>query len=81
MNVCVINCCSIRNKLTYVLDHVNDHMSDIVAISESWLSSDEGNNRTVSRECAYHDYKLCHIPWPNRKSGGVAHLITWVKCD
>ena len=23
MDVCVINCCSIRNKLTYVLDHVN----------------------------------------------------------
>ena len=51
MNVCVINCCSIRNKLTYVLDHVKDHKSDIVAITESWLSSDEGNNCTASQEC------------------------------
>ena len=62
MNACVINCCSIRNKLTYVLDHVKDHKSDIVAITESWLSSDEGNNCTVSQECADHDYKLWHIP-------------------
>ena len=75
MNVCVINCCSIRNKLTYVLDHVNEHKSDIVAITESWLSSDEGNNRTVSQECADYDYKLFHIPRSNRKGGGVALLI------
>ena len=48
LNVCEINCCSIRNKLTYVLDHVNEQKSDIVAITESWLSSDDINNRTVS---------------------------------
>ena len=75
MNVCVINCCSIKNKLTYVLDHLNEHKSDIVAITESWLSSDEGKNRTVSQECADYDYKLFHIPRPNRKGGGVALLI------
>ena len=39
LNRCVINCCSIRNKLSYVLDHVKDHKSDIVAITESWLST------------------------------------------
>ena len=75
MNVCVINCCSIRNKLTYVLDHVNEHNSDIVAITESWLSSEDSNNRTVSQECAQYDYKLFHVPRPNRRGGGVALLI------
>ena len=72
INVCVVDCCSIRNKLTDVLDHVNDHKSDIVTITESWLSSD---NCTVSQECADYDYKRCHIPRPNRKGGGVAFLI------
>ena len=43
LNICVTNCCSIRNKLSYVLDHVKDHKSDIVAITESWLSTEECN--------------------------------------
>ena len=38
LNICVINCCSIRNKLSYVQDHVKYHKSDIVAITESWLN-------------------------------------------
>ena len=45
--MCVVNCCSLRNKLTYVLDHVKEHKSDIVAITESWLSSDDSINRVV----------------------------------
>ena len=75
LNMCVINCCSVRNKLSYVLDHVKDHKSDIVAITESWLSTEECNNRAVSRECADHDYELFHVPRPNRRGGGVALLI------
>ena len=75
LNICVINCCSIRNKLSYVLDHVKDHKSDIVAITESWLSTEECNNRAVSRECADHDYELFHVPRSNRRGGGVALLI------
>ena len=75
MKICVINCCSIRNKLTYVLDHVNEHNSDIVAITESWLSSEDSNNRIVSQECAHYDYKLFHAPRSNRRGGGVPLLI------
>ena len=75
MNMCVINCCSIRNKLSYVLDHVKNHKSDIVSITKSWLSSEECNNRAVSHECADHDYKLFPVPSPNRRGGGVALLI------
>ena len=70
LNICVTNCCSIRNKLSYVLDHVKDHMSDIVAITKSWLSTEECNNRAVS-----HDYEFFHVPRPNRRGGGVALLI------
>ena len=73
--MCVINCCSIRKKFSYVLDHVKDHKSDIVAIAESWLSTEEFNNRTVSHKCADYDYELFHVPRPNRRGGGVALLI------
>ena len=75
MNVCVLNCCSIRNILTYVLDHINEHKSNIVAITESWLSSEDSNNCMVSQECARYIYKLFHVPSPNRRGGGVALLI------
>ena len=75
MKICVINCCSIRNKLTYVIDHVNEHNSDIVAITESWLSSEDSNNRIVSQECGHYDYNLFHVPRSNRRGGGVALLI------
>ena len=82
MNVCVINCCSIKNKLTHVLDHVNEHNSDIVAFTESWLVSEDSNNRTVSQECAHYDYKLFNVPRPNRRGGGVALPIkNGTKCD
>ena len=73
--MCVVNCCSLKNKLTYVLDHVNEHKSDIVAISESWLSSDDSINRVVFKECLEYGYKLFHTPRLHRRGGGVALLI------
>ena len=78
LNICVINCCSIRNRLSYVLDHVKDHKSDIVAITESWLSTEECKNRVISRECGRildDDCELFHVPRPNKRGGGVALLI------
>ena len=39
------------------------------------MSSEDSNNRTVSQECAQCDYKLFHVPYPNRRGGGVALLI------
>ena len=71
--MCVVNCCSLKNKLTYVLDHVNEHKSDIVAISESWLSSDDSiKNRVVFKECLEYGFKLFHSPRLHRRGGGVA---------
>ena len=58
MNMCVANCCPLRNKLTYVLDHVTEHKNDIVVVTESWFSSDDSNNRVVFKECLDHGYKL-----------------------
>ena len=75
MNVCVMNCCSMNNKLPFILDHVCDNKSDIVALTETWLSSDETKNRKVVQECAAHGYTLFHVPRPCRKGGGVAILI------
>ena len=46
-----------------------------MAITESWLSTEECNNRAVSHEGADHDHKLFHVAHPNRRGGGVAILI------
>ena len=70
MNVCVMNCCSMNNKLPFILDHVCDNKSDIVALTESWLSSDETNNRKVVQECAASGYKLLHVPRHGCRGGG-----------
>ena len=72
MNFAEFGAPAIKNKLTHVLDHVNEHNSDIVAITELWLFSEDSNNRTVSQECAHYDYKLFNVPPPNRRGGGVA---------
>ena len=60
MNICVASC-PLRNKLTYVLDHVTEHKNDIVVVTESWFSSDDSNNRVVFKECLDHGYKLVLI--------------------
>ena len=63
------SCCSLRNKLTYVLDHVSEHKSNNVVITESWLSSDDVNNRVVFKECLDYGYKLFHTLFLIEKEG------------
>ena len=58
-----------------LLDHVNEHKSHIVAIIESWLSSDDSINCVVTKECLEYGYKLFHAPRLHRREGGVALLI------
>ena len=62
LNICVINCCSMRNRLSYVLDHVKDHTSDIGAITESWLSTEECNNEPflVNVQIMITNFSMCH---------------------
>ena len=52
----VMNVRSVRNKLDYVFDHIFDNDLDIVALTETWLSNEENNNRHVITECLNHGY-------------------------
>ena len=55
----VMNVRSVRNKLDYVFDHIFDNDIDIVALTETWLSNEENNNRNVITECSNHGYTPC----------------------
>ena len=72
----VMNARSLGNKLDYVFDHIIDNNLDIVALTETWLSNEEVNNRRVVMECSTHGYTLHHVPLNyGRTSGGVGALI------
>ena len=46
----VMNARSGRNKLDSVFGHTFDNDLDIVALTETWLSNEENNNRDVIME-------------------------------
>ena len=46
----LMNARSVANKLDYVFDHIINNNLDIVALTETWLSNEEVNNRRVVME-------------------------------
>ena len=58
----VINCHSIRGKLDFVFDHIEEYQLDIVALTETWLSSEDSKNKHVIDQCVAHGYTLHHSP-------------------
>ena len=58
----VINCQSINGKLDFVFDHIKEHQLDIVALTETWLSNEDSNNKHVIDQCVTHGYTLHHSP-------------------
>ena len=72
----VMNARSVANKLDYVFDHIIDNNLDIVALTETWPSNEEVNNRRVVMECSTHGFTLHHVPRNSgRTGGGVGVLI------
>ena len=72
----VTNARSVANKLDYVFDHIIDNNLDIVALTETWLSNKEVNNRRVVMECSTHGFTLHHVPRNSGcTGGGVCVLI------
>ena len=71
-----MNARSVANKLDYVFDHIITNNVDIVALTETWLSNEEVNNRRVVMECSTHGFMLHHVPRNSgRTGGGVGVLI------
>ena len=72
----LMNCQSIRNKTTAVMDHILEHKVDIAVLTETWLQA--GNrDLAVIGELELPGYKLHHRPRQHR-GGGVGVLINTV---
>jgi len=71
IKMCVINCQSIRNKADVLVDYIKDNNLDMVAMTETWLKSDD--NRIVG-DLTPSGFKLVHLPRQGRRGGGVGLL-------
>ena len=73
----VINCQSISGKLDFVFDHIKEYQLDIVALTETWLSSEDSKNKHGIDQCVAHGYSLHHSPRTSgRRGGGVGLLVS-----
>lgn len=68
----VINAGSVRNKTDELVDHLNDHKLDIVAITETWLAPGDKDQKTI-RDLTPSGYEFVHRPRKTR-GGGVGLL-------
>ena len=70
----VMNCQSINGKLDFVFDHIKEYQLDIVALTETWCSSEDSKNKHVIDQCVAHGYTLHHSPRTSgRRGGGVVY--------
>jgi exonuclease III len=67
----VFNCRSVNNKSSEILDHILDSGLDIVALTETWLSGNESDQRIIG-QITPSGYIFHQIPRYGRKGGGVA---------
>ena len=67
----VINCQSISGKLDFVFDHIKEYQLDIVALRETWLSSEGSKNKHVIDQCVAHGYSLHHSPRTEMVSNAI----------
>ena len=73
----VINCQSISGKLDIVFYHIKEYQLDIVALTETWLSSEDSKNKHAIDQCVAHGYSLHYSPrTSSRRGGGVDLLVS-----
>ena len=73
LNCALLNVRSMRNKTDDIIELLNEQDCDIMAITETWLSTGEGDNFTRNALTS-HGYTLLDIPRSKGKGGGVAIL-------
>ena len=77
----VMNCQSISGKLDFVFDHINEYQLDIVALTETWLSSEDSKNKHVIDQCVAHRYSrhhCCCLPTPMALASGGSPMFPLV---
>jgi len=74
INIGVLNCRSLRNKTDFIHDHIVDNNIDIMAMTETWLSSNEAANTAYINTLTKGGFNFNHVARTDRKGGGVAVL-------
>ena len=72
LTLCLANCQSVNNKTAYLNDFIVSNDLDCVALTETWLSSD--NNQATLKSLIPNGYQLSHVPREVSRGGGVGFL-------
>ena len=69
-----INIGSVKNKTFGIYNYIHSNRLDILALTETWLFTEEEKNLIYHKEMLPPDYKITHIPRTNGRAGygGVA---------
>ncbi|XP_060553020.1 uncharacterized protein LOC132714233 [Ruditapes philippinarum] len=73
LKVCSINPRSVKNKTIAICDFILSNDFDIVAITETWLSSSV--DKVCSSELVPNGYKMKQVPRPAKMRGGGVAII------
>ena len=73
MNLGLVNARSIRNKTDLLIDHLIDADTDLLAITETWLSPGETDAKTI-KDVTPERYTFAHVQRKNRRDGGIGFL-------
>ena len=61
-------------KPAFFCNHIVENQFDCVGITETWLSSEDGNNTSTLCKLIPSTYKMSHVPRQGTTGGGVAFL-------
>jgi exonuclease III len=75
LSVSLMNCQSIGNKTSEIVDYVIDHDVDVVALTETWLKADDQDNAKSIGDVTPDGYTFKHVARSGRKGGGVGLLF------
>ena len=75
----LVNAQSLLSIMLIVQDHINFHQLDILAITESWLTDENGDE--ILRSATLLGYSFVHKPRVGRRGGGLACIFrSTIKC-
>ena len=69
----LINMRSIKNKSVAFVDFINSNKSDVIAVTETWLRSDDTNSLIAS--VTLPGYKNTHVPHSEGRGGDIGFFI------
>ena len=72
LDLCLLNARSVRNKTLAISDFTTDLNIDIMALTETWLNSDD---EAFITEICPEGFKFIHAPRNNNKRGGGVGLL------